>query len=89
MTNKVTVQVDMFKPNGKWAYGFKSTFNAPITGYVEDQQLLLLIGLNQNEVVPHAVTNGTYDVYVKETDECMNDPDYKGFLCRLIKHWRD
>lgn len=89
MTNKVTVQVDLFKPSGKWGYGFKSTFDAPVGRYVEDQELLLLVALNQSEVAPAAVTNGTYDVYIKETDECMADPDYKGFLCRLIKHWRD
>lgn len=87
MTNQVTVQVDLFKPSGKWAYGFKSTFESP-SQWVEDTALLRLISENQSEVSPSAVTNGSYDVYIKETDECMARPEYKGFLCRLIKHWR-
>lgn len=85
---QVTVQVDLFKPSGKWAYGFKSTFDVP-SPYVENAALLDLISKNQSEVSPTAVTGGSYDVYIKETEECMNDPKYQGFLCRMIKHWED
>lgn len=85
MANQVTVQVDLFKPSGKWAYGFKSTFDAPL-GWVDDAALLALIAANQSEVSANAITNGWYSVYIKETDECMADPVYQGFLCRLIPH---
>lgn len=83
MTNQVTVQVDLFKPSGKWAYGFKSTFDTP-PGWIGTNDLLALIADNQKEVTPGCVVDGSYSVYIKETDECMNDPAYQGFLCRLV-----
>jgi hypothetical protein len=80
---KVTVNVDLYKPRGKWGYGFQVTFEAPI-GWVDDTTLLDLIADNQSEVNRGAVTDGGYTVVIKETEECMNNPDYKGFLGRLI-----
>lgn len=80
---QVTVNVDLYKPSGKWAYGFKSTFDQP-DGYIDDERLLFLISVNQDQVGPRAVTHGDYTAVIKETEECMNDPEYKGFLCRMI-----
>lgn len=81
----VKLNVDLYKPSGKWGYGFQVEIPMPHPGvYVQNHELLAEISERQTEVTPSAVTGGSYIAVIKETDECMNDPEYKGFLCRLI-----
>ena len=77
------LNVDLYKPSGKWAYGFSVWIEQPL-GYVETRQLLQFIAVNQKEVTPAAVVNGSYHVVIKETPESMENPHYTGFLCRMV-----
>lgn len=79
----VTVNWDLYKPSGKWAYGGLATFDAP-DGWVDTKTLLGLVAAHQNEVSRGSIINGGYFVVIKETSECMSDPAYKGFLCRMV-----
>lgn len=81
----VELNVDLYKPSGKWGYGFKVSIPMPHPGmYVQNHELLAEISERQTEITPEAVTGGNYIVVIKETPETMADPEYKGFLCRLI-----
>ena len=84
----VTVNWDLYKPSGKWAYGGQATFPQP-EGYLETPNLLMLVAHNQNEVGNHCIIDGGYTVVIKETAECMADPEYKGFLCRMVPGQED
>lgn len=79
----VDLVVDLYKPSGKWAYNCDCTIPAP-SGYCSDELLLGLIARAQKDVTPSAVTRRDYMVVIKETKECMDDPEYQGFLCRVI-----
>lgn len=79
----VDLCVDLYKPSGKWAYNCDCTITPP-SGYCSDDLLLSLIANAQDQVTPSCVTRRDYIVVIKETKECMDDPDYQGFLCRMV-----
>jgi len=82
-TKMIRVNFDLYKQGGKWAYGGVAIIDQP-EGYVDDVTLLRLIASGQQEVTPAAILNGGYTVIIKETPETMLDPQYQGFLCRMI-----
>lgn len=89
MRNPIKLNVDLYKPSGKWGYGFEVEIPMPHPGTcVSDEALLAEIAERQKEVTPDSVTGGHYIVVIKETPETMENPDYKGFLCRLIMNTR-
>lgn len=79
----IKLSVDLYKPSGKWAYGFSVWIKEP-HGYIETEDLLKEISLLQNQVHPACVVDGQYVVVIKESEETVENPEYKGFLCRMV-----
>jgi hypothetical protein len=58
MAGKVKLNVDLYKPSGKWGYGFQVWIDVP-DGYITDSDLLEVISLQQKEISPSTITGGS------------------------------
>lgn len=83
-TAKINVQWDLYKASGKWAYGGVVELEVRNHHWYSDEELLSMIAANQKEVHAQTIAGRGYHAVIKETEAGMNNPDYKGFLCRMI-----
>jgi hypothetical protein len=78
---KILLRVDLFKPEGKWKYGFE--VEVPNTPLAEPYEILSNIDQLQNDLVRGTVTSGQYTVVLDDSPEQARNPHGSFFFKRL------